>query len=330
MTTSTAFRIHNDEQGYRTRLESVPLPEPQTGEVLVQISHSSVNYKDALAATGRGKILKHFPLTGGIDAAGTVIRSRDTGFREGDTVIATGWGMSFDHDGGYAEHLCAPGAWLVPTPLGLDPRRAMILGTAGFTAALALHRMQANGQNPALGPVVVTGASGGVGSLAIDLLSQLGYEVVAVSGKASLHSWLVELGASRVLGREELPGGKRPLETAAWGGAIDNVGGAMLARLTRTLAPHGSIAAVGLAGGAELETTVMPFILRGISLLGINSVDVPPALREEIWQHLATDWQPGHLDKILTATVSLADLPKAFDDLLAGRSHGRILVEVTT
>jgi NADPH2:quinone reductase len=326
MTTYPALRIHNDEQGYRARIESLPLPEPQAGEVLIQVDYSGINYKDALAGTGRGKILRRFPLTGGVDAAGTVVRSRDTGLREGDTVIAGGFGLSFDHDGGYARYLCAPADWLVPMPLGLDARRAMILGTAGFTAALALHRMQVNGQHPGLGPLLVTGASGGVGSIAIDLASQQGYEVTAVSGKAALADWLRGLGATQVLGREELPGGDRPLERAIWGGAIDNVGGAMLARITRTVVPSGNIAAIGLAGGAELVTTVMPFILRGVSLLGINSVDVAGALRREIWQHLASDWQPRHLDEILTETLSLADLPDAFERLLAGRIHGRILV----
>ncbi|AGA91536.1 putative quinone oxidoreductase, YhdH/YhfP family [Thioflavicoccus mobilis 8321] len=326
MTTYPALRIHNDDRGYRAQIESLPLPEPQAGEVLIQASYSSINYKDALAGTGRGKILRQFPLTGGIDAAGTVVRSRDARFREGDSVIATGYGLSFDHDGGYAHYLCAPADWLVPMPLGLDARRAMILGTAGFTAALALHRLQVNGQHPELGPLLVTGASGGVGSIAIDLASQQGYEVVAVSGKAALTDWLKGLGAAQVLGRDELPGGERPLEKATWGGAIDNVGGAMLARITRTLVPTGGIAAIGLAGGAELVTTVMPFILRGVSLLGINASDTPGPLRHEVWQRLASDWQPRHLDEILTDTVSLAELPDAFERLLEGRTHGRTLV----
>jgi len=328
MNSYTALRVHNDDHGYRTAIETLPAPEPAAGEVLIQVSHSGINYKDALAGTGRGKILKQFPLTGGVDAAGTVARSRDPRFREGDTVIASGWGLSFDHDGGYAELLCAPADWLVPVPVGLDPRRAMVLGTAGFTAALAIHRLQVNGQEPGLGPLLVTGASGGVGCLAIDLLSTLGYEVVAVSGKAALADWLRALGAQRIIGRDELPGGDRPLEKGHWGGAIDNVGGAMLGRLTRTTVPRGNIAAIGLAGGSELETTVMPFILRGISLLGINSVDVPYPLRCEIWQHLASDWHPRHLDKVLTATVTLDQLPQAFERLLAGQSHGRTLVEI--
>jgi NADPH2:quinone reductase len=328
MTTYRAFRIHDDDQGYHAGLEELSLTEPKEGEVLVRVSHSSVNYKDALAGTGKGKILRTFPLVGGIDAAGTVERSHDRRFGDGDHVIATGWGLSFDHDGGYAQYLCVPGDWLVPCPAGLDARSAMILGTAGFTAALAVHRMQVNGQRPDMGPILVTGATGGVGSIAVNMLHHLGYEVAAVSGKPALHDWLRSLGASRILGRDELPGEKRPLEKAIWGGAVDNVGGDMLAQITRTLAPWGNIASIGLAGGHELHTTVMPFILRGASLLGCNSVDVPNPLRTQLWDHLAGDWRPPHLDRILTTTESLDTLPLVFERLLAGQVHGRALVEV--
>jgi acrylyl-CoA reductase (NADPH) len=323
-----AFRIHNDDQGYHAGLEDLPLPEPADGEVLIRVSHSSVNYKDALAGTGKGKILRTFPLVGGIDAAGTVERSRDSRYREGDAVIATGWGLSFDHDGGYAECLCVPGDWLVPCPAGLDPRSAMVLGTAGFTAALAIHRMQTNGQRPEMGPILVTGATGGVGSIAVDILHSLGYEVAAVSGKPELHDWLRSLGASQILGRDGLPGEKRPLEKAVWGGAVDNVGGEMLAQITRTVGAWGNIASIGLAGGHELHTTVMPFILRGVSLLGCNSVDVPQALRVELWNHLATDWKPPHLELLLTATETLVSLPLVFERLLGGQIHGRVLVDI--
>jgi NADPH2:quinone reductase len=202
----------------------------------------------------------------------------------------------------------------------------MILGTAGVTAALAIHRMQVNGQRPDMGPILVTGTTGGVGSLAVDLLTHLGYELAAVSGKPELHHWLRTLGASRVLGRDELPGEQRPLEKAVWGGALDNVGGEMLARITRTVRPGDNIASVGLAGGHRLETTVMPFLLRGVSLLGINTVDVPSALRQTLWDHLATDWRPPHLESIATGTIRLEGLPNAFERMLAGRTHGRILV----
>lgn len=322
-----AFRIHNAD-GHRAGIERLPRPEPADGEVLIRVLYSGINYKDALAGTGRGRILKRFPLTGGIDAAGLVERSEHTGFAVGDRVIATGFGMSFDHDGGYAEYLCVPGDWLVPIPDGLDARTAMILGTAGFTAALAVHRMLLNGQTPALGPVLVTGASGGVGSVAIGILARLGFEVVAVSGKPEQHAWLRGLGAARCIGRDELPGGDRPLERAVWGGAVDNVGGAMLARITRTLAPNGTIASIGLAGGSELSTTVMPFILRGVALLGCNSVDTPIPLRETLWRRLAGDWALPDLSSVHRDTIGLDGLLPVFERILAGRSYGRVLVRI--
>ncbi len=326
MTQYRAFRIHNDEGGYRAGIESLPLADPQPGEVLIRTRFSSVNFKDALAGTGKGKILRRFPLVGGVDSAGEIARSQDPGFREGDPVVVTGYGTGVTQDGGYAEWLRVPADWVVPLPEGLDARAAMILGTAGFTAALAIHRMELIGQRPELGPVVVTGASGGVGCLAVDILSHLGYEVAAVSGKAEQRAWLQGLGARQLLGRDELPGGDRPLEAAVWGGAIDNVGGAMLARLTRTMKPWGSIASIGLAGGHELHTTVMPFILRGVNLLGIDSVDCPYHLRQTLWQRLAAQWRPPHLEQILSEVVGLEGLPELFDRMLAGRTWGRILV----
>jgi NADPH2:quinone reductase len=328
MKTYTALRIHQDDQGHRAGFEQLPKPTPAEGEVLVRVEYSSVNYKDALAGTGRGKILRTFPLVGGIDAAGTVEQSYDPGYRRGDTVLATGWGLSFDHDGAYAEYLCVPASWLVPMPEGLDARSAMILGTAGFTAALAVHRMLVNGQRPELGPILVTGASGGVGCMAIAIFARLGYEVVALSGKPDLEHWLKQIGASRVVARDALADAKRPLEKALWGGAVDNVGGETLAQITRTVAPGGNIASIGLAGGHLLETTVMPFILRGVSLLGCNSVDVPQPLRNELWRHLASDWRPADLDALIGDTLNLAALPSAFERMLAGKTYGRLLVRV--
>jgi len=329
LTTSyKAFRIRQDDDGYRAGIEALPVPTPGPGQVLIRVAYSSVNYKDALAGTGQGKILATFPLVGGIDAAGIVEASGDGRFTPGDPVLVTGYGLSFDHDGGYAEYLEVPSDWVVPMPPGLDPRNAMILGTAGFTAALALHRMQVNDQRPELGPVLVTGATGGVGAIAVDILGRLGYEPVAVSGKQELHGWLRELGAARVLECDALPGGKRPLEKTLWGGAVDTVGGEMLARITRTIKPEGNIASIGLAGGPEIDTIVMPFILRGASLLGINSVQVPHQLRIRLWGLLATDWRPPHLERILTTTVGLEGLPEVFEAMLAGKTHGRIVVEL--
>ena len=328
MNSYRAFRIHNDDKGYRAGIEELPITQPEAGEVLIRVAYSGVNYKDALAGTGKGKILTTFPLVGGIDAAGRVETSADGRFGAGDPVLVTGYGLSFTHDGGYADYLKVPGDWVIPMPPGLDPRNAMILGTAGFTAAIAVHRMLVNGQRPDMGPILVTGATGGVGSIAIDILEHLGYEPAAVSGKKELHGWLQELGARKILGRNELPGKKRPLENAVWGGAIDNVGGEMLAQITRTIVPNGNIASIGLAGGFELNTTVMPFILRGASLLGINSVDVPHELRTRLWEHLATDWRPPHLESLLTDTVGLEGLPSVFGDMLAGKTHGRVLVDL--
>lgn len=328
MSTYQAFRIHQDQGVHRAGIEALPKPAPAEGEVLIRIRYSAINYKDALAGTGRGKILRIFPLTGGVDAAGTVEASRDSRYREGDAVVVTGWGLSFDRDGGFADYLCCPGEWLVPIPAGLDARSAALHGSAGFTAAIALHRMLANGQHPGLGPILVTGASGGVGSIAVAMFARLGYEVVAVSGKPDLEPWLRALGASRTLGRDALAEAKRPLERAQWGGAIDNVGGELLAQITRTIAPGGNIASIGLAGGTELHTTVMPFILRGASLLGCNSVDVPRARRLELWSHLAGDWAPHDLESIATGLIRLEALPEIFERMLAGQTHGRILVEL--
>ncbi len=328
MTIYNAFRIHRDQDGHRVGVEELEVTAPDAGQVLIRVAYSSVNYKDALAGTGRGRILATFPLVGGIDAAGIVDASADGRFTPGDPVLVTGYGLSYDHDGGYAEYLRVPGDWVIPMPSGLDPRNAMILGTAGFTAALAIHRMQINDQRPEMGPVLVTGATGGVGSIAVDILEHLGYEPVAVSGKQELYGWLRELGAARTLGRDELPGGQRPLEKAVWGGAVDTVGGELLARITRTIKPWGNIASIGLAGGFALDTTVMPFILRGASLLGIDSVTVPHQLRTRLWARLATDWRPPHLERILTTTVVLEELPGVFDAMLAGKTHGRVLVDL--
>ncbi len=328
MQTYRAFRIHQDDRGHHAGVEHLVTPTPGPGEVLIQVEYSSVNYKDALAGTGRGKILRAFPLVGGIDAAGIVLQSSDPAYRPGERVLATGQGMSFDHDGGYAERLCVPADWLVPMPEGLDSRSAMILGTAGFTAALALQRMTINGQCPALGPILVTGASGGVGCVAIAMLARLGYEVVALSGKPELTDWLEQIGASRVIGRDALADAKRPLEKAVWGGAIDNVGGDILAQITRTVVPQGNIASIGLAASPLLETTVMPFILRGVSLLGCNSAETTRSLRTELWHRLATDWRPRDLELLLSAVLSLDDLVPTFEQMLAGKTHGRIVVKI--
>jgi putative YhdH/YhfP family quinone oxidoreductase len=295
---------------------------------VVKVAYSSVNYKDALAGSGKGKILRTSPLNGGIDVAGYVTASTDPAFKEGDEVLCTGCGLSETRDGGYGEFARLDAANVIPLPRGLDAREAMILGTAGFTAALALYRLQANGQSPDMGPVVVTGATGGVGTLAIDLLTRVGYEVHAISGKPEQSDFLASLGARQVVSRQGLVFGQRPLESATWAGAVDNVGGETLSGLTRLIRPYGSIAACGMAGGAELHTTVMPFIIRGVSVLGIATAEVPYPLRRLLWDHLATDWKPAHLASIATAEVTLPELEAVFARMLAGSSLGRTLVRL--
>jgi acrylyl-CoA reductase (NADPH) len=328
MDTFKAFRIHSEGGKIAARFEQLTLDALGEGEVVIRVSHSDINYKDALAATGAGKILRRYPLVGGIDLAGVVASSKDARFREGDAVLVTGCGLSETHDGGYAQYARVPGEWVIPIPAGLDAATAMALGTAGFTAALAIHRLEQNGQTPAGGAIAVTGATGGVGSLAIDMLSARGYRVVAVSGKAAAREYLQGLGASEVLLRGELDLGSRPLETARFGGAIDNVGGEVLTWLTRTVDFWGNIASIGLTGGAELKTTVMPFILRGVALIGINSSATRREWRLAVWQRIATDLRPRHLARIVTRTIDLEELPGAFPAYLEGQVTGRTVVRI--
>lgn len=322
-----AFRIHDDDAGYRAGIEEVALEDLAPGELVVRTAYSSVNYKDALAGTGQGRILRRFPLVGGIDVAGHVVQSRDPAFREGDAVLVTGCGLSETRDGGYAEYARLEAKWAVPLPAGLDLRESMVLGTAGFTAALALLRMTENRQTPALGPLAVTGATGGVGSLAVDIFSRAGYTVHAVSGKPDQADYLRGLGAAEVLGREALDA-RRPLESARFGGGLDNVGGPMLVGLLAQTAPYGNVASAGLAASPALEATVMPFIIRGVSLLGVASSGTARDIRDEVWRRLAGDWKPRHLDRIAQHEATLDTLPEAFARLLAGGGLGRTLVRV--
>lgn len=323
-----ALRVEDHPAGVRATLTEQPVPAIAAGEVLIAAEYSSANYKDALAATGAGHVMKALPCVGGIDVAGRVAASADSRFAEGDAVLVTGYGLGVETDGGYAQYVRAPADWLVPLPAGLTAYQAMALGTAGFTAALAVQRMQDNGLVAAAGPVLVSGASGGVGSLAVDMLAGLGYEVVALSGKRERTDYLRQLGASRVLERGSLDMGKRPLEKSLWAGAVDTVGGDVLAWLTRTMRYRGVIAACGLAGGSALETTVMPFILRGVSLLGIDSVACPMPQRLAVWQRLAGDLRPRHLETGIAHTVPLADLIEIFPRFLEGSVTGRIVVKI--
>lgn len=326
--TFKAYRIHEIDKKIVARFEQLELDDLAEGDVVIRVLYSDINYKDALAATGAGKILRKYPLVGGIDLAGVVESSADPRCKPGDHVLVTGCGLSEVHDGGYAEYARVKGEWVIPMPDGLGAFRAMALGTAGFTAALAIHRMEHNGQTPAKGPIVVTGATGGVGSIAIDMLASRGYEVVAVTGKAESADYLRGLGATQVLLRKEIDFGKRPLEAACFGGAIDNVGGETLTWLTRTVDTWGNIASIGLAGGAELHTTVMPFILRGINLLGINSSATLRPMRLVVWNRIATDLKPRHLDQIVTQTIDFDALPAAFQSYMDGTVTGRTVVKI--
>lgn len=328
MTEFSAYRVHENDIHIQGGLETALLEELSPGEVVIRAAWSSVNYKDALAATGAGKIIRNFPRIAGIDVSGYVESSADSRFQAGDPVLVTGYDFGVDHDGGYAEYCRVPAEWVIPLPDGLSLREAMALGTAGLTAAICIHRMETNAQAPEQGPIVVTGATGGVGSLAVDMFAGLGYEVTALTGKESAHDYLKSLGATDVLDRKTLDTGKRPLEKARWAGAVDNVGGEVLTWLTRTIQPWGNIASVGLAGSADLNTTVMPFILRGVALLGVTSSGCPTALRHTLWQRLANELKPRHLDRIASREVELSELPAVFDDMLAGRSSGRTLVRI--
>ncbi len=298
------------------------------GEVTIRVAYSSVNYKDALAATGAGRIIRRFPCIGGIDLSGTVVDSADPRFKPGDPVIATSFDIGVAHHGGYAEYARVPAAWVVPLPAGLSLYDAMALGTAGFTAALGIVRMEENGLRPDKGPVIVTGATGGVGSLAVDMLARLRYHVVALTGKESEADYLRGLGAAEVMLRDSLDLTRiRPLDSARWAGAVDNLGGDILAWIASTMMQGGTIASIGLAASMKLNTTVAPFILRGVSLLGVDSGYIGEPYRSGVWQRLAGDLRPPHLES-MSRRIAFDELPGIFDEYIAGRAKGRVVVEI--
>ena len=324
-----AFRIHQQEKGVSTGFEDLEVDRLTEGDVVVRVAYSGINFKDALAATGKAKILRASELNGGIDFSGVVETSGSDQFKSGDPVLVCGCGLSETRDGGYSEVARVPASCVVPVPKGLSLRDVMAIGTAGFTAAIAMIRLEENGQDPAHGPMLVTGATGGVGSIAIDMLAAKGFEVVALTGKSDQHDYLKTLGATDFVNRHDLEMGTRPLEKGLWGGAVDNVGGDTLGWLTRTVQPWGNIASIGNASGIKLETTVMPFILRGVSLLGINSIEMPTAMRNRAWQRLGEDLKPAHLDLIAPRTIEFAELPSAFGDYLSGAVVGRTVVRIS-
>jgi acrylyl-CoA reductase (NADPH) len=325
-----AYRLtETPEKKIRAEFVELGLDDLDPGDVVVRVAYSSVNYKDALAATGKGKILRRPSCIGGIDFAGTVVSSTDPRFAKGDAVLtASGEYVGVSNDGGYASYARVKGDWIAKVPRGLSLWEAMAFGTAGYTAGIAIVRMEHNGLKPSNGPVIVNGATGGVGSIAIASLARLGYYVVALTGKESEADWLKRLGAKEVLLRQSLKLEKiRPLDKATWAGGVDNLGGPVLAWMASTMKENGVIASIGLAQSAELHTWVMPFILRGVSLLGINSGDPSNHIRDAVWARLATDLKPPLL-KDMARTIPLAELPSVFDDFMNARISRRIVVDV--
>lgn len=327
-----AYLISQEEGKIVSRFVDMDESQLDRGEVTIAVTHSSINYKDALAATGAGRIIRRFPCIGGVDLAGRVTASTDSRFKPGDEVLATSYDIGVAHHGGYAETARLPAEWVLKLPDGLSLHDAMALGTAGFTAGIAVVRMEHNGLAPDKGPVIVSGATGGVGSIAIEILAKRGYQVVALTGKEAETDYLKGLGAREVLLRQSLDlANIRPLGKETWAGAVDNLGGDVLAWMASTMQIGGTLASVGLAASFSLNTTVMPFILRGVSLLGIDSVNRPMPQREEVWRHLAADMRPAHLgpgSNGMIRDISLAELPAAFDDFIAGRAKGRVVVKI--
>ena len=322
-----AFRLHNTNNKVIGRVENLNINDLSQGEVLIKASYSSVNYKDALAATGTGNIIRKFPLVAGINVSGYVVSSSDKRFKEGDAVLVTGYEFGVGHDGGYSEYTRVPAKWVVNLPHSMSLFEAMAIGTAGFTVALCVQRLEENYQKPDLGQFVVTGATGGVGNFAIDIMSTLGYDIVAVTGKPDNHESLIALGAKKVLDRNTIKSEGLPLEKGQWGGAIDNVGGDLLAWLTRTIRTGGNIASVGLAGGSHFNTTVMPFILRGISLNGVESAYCPIERRTYAWDRLGKNLPYDSLHQ-LTQKVHLGEVFDVAKKILAGNVRGRTVVDV--
>ncbi len=327
MDTFNALKLFGGESSPGRRLVALTLADLSPGDVIIRVAYSSINYKDALASRGLNGIIRLWPRIGGIDLSGTVERSEDTRFKVGDRVVVHGFGMGVEHDGGHAQMARVPGDWVMHIPDGLTTFDAAAIGVAGYTAALSLHLMELNGVSPDQGPIIVTGATGGVGSIAIDMLTQRGYRAVAMTGKQNEAAYLQSLGAQDVLPRVLPPDNPKPLEKAQWAGALDSVGGAALAWLTRTMQPGGVIASFGNAGGMELSTTVLPFILRGIRLIGLVA-NSPMPLRQEVWRKIASIYRPRHLERI-AHLIALEALPEYHDRTLAGQTRGRTVIDMS-
>jgi acrylyl-CoA reductase (NADPH) len=329
MSSFKALRVSKSESGLSARFESISLNDLTPGNVVVRIAYSCLNYKDALAVTGKGAILRGLPKTPGIDLSGVVDSSTDPSFKPGDKVLVTGCNLGEALDGGLAEFARVPAEAVIALPPTLTLFEAMALGTAGFTAALALRRMLENYQTPERGPIAITGPTGGVGAIALGLFKRAGFTTAAITGKKSEAAYLTELGADEVIDRTSLDLGTKPMEKARWGGAVDQLGGDTLTYLTRTVQPLGNIACIGLAQSTALITTVLPLILRGVSLLGINSVEVPRVWRLGIWERLAGDWKLPNLERLIVREViGLHEVPKACGELILGRAKGRYVVRI--
>lgn len=327
--TFKALMINKTEDDFAVKMQELTLNDLPDGEVLIKVSYSSVNYKDGLASIPEGKIVRSFPFIPGIDLAGVVVRSEDPRFQEGDEVIATSYEIGVSHYGGFSEYARIPADWVVPLPKGLTLKEAMVYGTAGFTAGLSVYRLEENGLSPDKGKVLVTGATGGVGSIAVSILAKRGFDVVASTGKASEHDYLKRIGAKEVISREEVAGEKlRVLDKQLWAGAVDPVGGKTLAAVLSKMLYNGSVAVSGLTGGGDVPTTVFPFILRGVNLLGIDSVYCPMETRTEIWRRLASDYKPDHLLDTINQEVTLEELPQYLSAILKGEVRGRTIVKI--
>lgn len=325
-----AILVTRDEETKRQNpaaIVELGLDDLMAGDVVVAVSHSTVNYKDGLAVTGRSPVLRRFPMIPGIDFAGTVVSSESPAWAPGDAVILNGWGVGETHMGGFAGLARVKSEWLVPLPAGLAPAEAMAIGTAGYTAMLAVLALEGHGIAPASGPVVVTGAAGGVGSVAVAILAKLGYHVVASTGRLAEAGYLTGLGAAEVIDRAELAGPVKPLAKERFAGGVDSVGGVTLANLLSMTRYGGAVAACGLAGGMDLPGSVAPFILRGVSLLGIDSVMAPMPRRRAAWERLIRDLDRARL-AAMTATIGLAEVFEAAPEILAGKVRGRIVVDV--
>ncbi|MDR7238259.1 NADPH:quinone oxidoreductase family protein [Neobacillus drentensis] len=324
-----AFVVDKRESDFTVNIKELTIQDLPAGDVLIKVSYSSINYKDGLASTPDGKIVRSYPFIPGIDLAGVVVRSNDARFKEGDEVLATSYEIGVSHFGGYSEYARIPADWVVPLPEGLSLKEAMIYGTAGFTAALSVQRLEENGVTPNKGSVLVTGATGGVGSIAVAILAKRGYHVVASTGKQSEHDFLIDLGASEILSREDVTGEKiRALDKQLWAAAVDPVGGKTLASILSKINYNGSVAVSGLTGGGDVPTTVFPFILRGINLLGIDSVYCPMETRIALWKRMGTDYKPDHLLKVMTKEVTLEELPSYLSAILKGEARGRTIVRL--